>query len=104
MEAMLGMDDEQTERMLGMLRSSFPEEICNDPGSVIEEIRRFLKERRRSEKDQQKEEVEERQQQKLEEEVRTGRGSAGLVREGGEKCQSERDQQERKRKRSRRQG
>ena len=86
METMLEMDDDQTERMLGMLRSSFPEEICNDFGSMNEETRRVLKERRRREKDQQKEEVEEQQQQKQEKEVRTGRANAGLVRGEDERC------------------
>ena len=66
-EAMIGMDDEQTERMLRMLRSSFPEEVGEDPEPVIEGMRGFLQERRRREKDQQEEEAEEQQQQKQEE-------------------------------------
>ena len=43
MEAML---DEQTERMLRMIRSSFAEEVGGDPEMVIEGIRKFVQERR----------------------------------------------------------
>ena len=41
-EAMLGMVDEQTERMLRMLRSGLPEEVGNDPELVVDEIRKIL--------------------------------------------------------------
>ena len=42
MEAMLGMDDEQTERMLRMIRSSFAEKVGGDPEMVIGGIRKFV--------------------------------------------------------------
>ena len=62
-EAMLVMDDEQTEEMLIRLRSGFPEEVGNDPEPMIEGISRFLQERRRREKDQHEEAVREAEQQ-----------------------------------------
>ena len=52
MEAMLGMDDEQTERMLRMIRSSFAEVVGGDPEMVIEGIRKFVQKGRRRKKDQ----------------------------------------------------
>ena len=54
-EAMLGIGDDQTERMLRILRSGLPEEVGNDPELVIGGIRKFLRERRRKEKDRQEE-------------------------------------------------
>ena len=89
MEAMLGMGDEQTERMfrmLRMLRSGLPREVGGDPEMVIEGIRKFVQMRRQRKKDQQEETraqgADERDESNGPEEVRTGRGSAGLVRGG----------------------
>ena len=83
MEAMLGMDDEQTGRMLRMIRSSFAEVVGGDPEMVIEGIRKFVQKGRRRKKDQQEETraqgTDEREETSGPEEVRTGRGSAGLV-------------------------
>ena len=45
MEAMSEMDDEQTEKMLRMLRSSFSEELVDDPEAVVNGFRKFLQER-----------------------------------------------------------
>ena len=47
MEAMLEMDDEQTEKMLGMLRSTLPKQVDGGPEVVIDGVRRFFRERRR---------------------------------------------------------
>ena len=55
METMLGSSNKNTEEMLKRFRSSFPEEGGGDPEMVIEEIQRFLQERRQREKDQQEE-------------------------------------------------
>ena len=89
MEAMLGMDDEQTERMLRMLRSNVAEELGGDPEVMIGGIRKFMQERRQREKEQRRREElsEEMRAESTDEpevtsrvvEVKTGRGSASLV-------------------------
>ena len=92
MEAMSEMDDEQTEKMLKMLRSSFPEEVGDDPEPVVNGFTKFLQERRRTEKDQQEEtraqSTDEGEETNGSEEVKSGRGSAGCTRGGDEKCQA----------------
>ena len=86
MEAMSEMDDEQTEKMLKMLRSSFSEEVGDDPEAVVNGFRKFLQERRWREKDQQEETraqtADEGEETNGPEEVKSGRGSAGCTRGG----------------------
>ena len=93
MEAMSEMDDEQTEKMLKMLRSSFPEVVGDDPKSVVDGLRKFLQERRRREKDQQEESrvqsTDKGEETSGPEEVKSGRGSAGLVRGGDKRYQAD---------------
>ena len=92
MDAMMGMDDEQTERMMRMLRSSFPEQVVGDPEMAIEDIRIFLHERRRKDIDQREEETreaEEQQQQKQEEALRGAEQEQGKRLRFGEEEQSE---------------
>ena len=84
------MSDEKTEEMLKRIRSNFPEEVGSDPEPVIEEIRRFLQDQRWRGKGQQEEtrvqSTDERGEANGSEEVRTGRGNAGLVRGEDERC------------------
>ena len=75
-EAMVGIDDEQTERMLRMIRSSSAEEVGGDPEILIGGIKKFVQERRRRREVQREEEAGE-AKKKREKEVRTGRGNAG---------------------------
>ena len=77
MEAMVGMDDEQTERMFRMFRSNFTEEMGGDPEMVIEGIRKFVQERRQGKEEVQREEEAGEEERKQEKEARTGRGNAG---------------------------
>ena len=76
MEAMVGMDDEQTERMLRMIRSSFAEEVGGDPEMMIGGFKTFVQERRRRKVVQREEETGE-AEKKQEKEVKIGRGNAG---------------------------
>ena len=85
MEAMLGMDDEQTEKMLRMIRSNFTEEVGGDPEMVIGGIKKFVQERKRR-REVQREEETRKAKEKQEKEVRTGRGNAGLVQGEDERC------------------
>ena len=85
MEATVGMDDEQTERMLRMLRSNFTEEVGGDPEMMIGGMKKFVQERKRRREVQREEETGE-AEEKQEKEVRTGRGNAGLVRGEDERC------------------
>ena len=66
-EVMLGMDDEQTERMLRMLRSNVAEELGGDPEMVIGGIKKFVQERKRRREVQREDET-----GKAEEEAREG--------------------------------
>ena len=84
-EAMLGMDDEQTEKMLRMIRSNFTEEVGGDPEMVIGGIKKFVQERKRR-REVQREEETGKAKEKQEKEVRTGRGNAGLVQGEDERC------------------
>ena len=85
MEAMLGMDDEQTEKMLRMTRSNFTEEVGGDREMVIGGIKKFVQERKRR-REVQREEETGKAKEKQEKEVRTGRGNAGLVQGEDERC------------------
>ena len=85
MEAMLGMDDEQTEKMLRMTRSNFTEEVGGDREMVIGGIKKFVQERKRR-REVQREEETGKAKEKQEKEVRTGRGNAGLVQGDDERC------------------
>ena len=57
LEAMMGMDDEQTERMLKMLRSHVSEELGCDPEMVIGGMKKFVQERKRRREVQREEEM-----------------------------------------------
>ena len=76
MEVMLEMEDEQMEKMLGMLRSNFTEEFGGDPEMVIGGIKKFVQERKRRGEVQREQETG-RAEEKQEKEVRIGRGNAG---------------------------
>ena len=73
-EAMLGMDAEQTAKMLRMIRSNFTEEVGGDPEMVIGGIKKFVQERKRRR------------------EVQRGRDrkSEGEARDGGDNWQRQR--------------
>ena len=85
LEAMMGMDDEQTERMLKMLRSHVAVELGCDPEMVIGGMKKFMQERKRR-REVQREEETGKAEEKQEKEVRAGRGNAGIVRGEDERC------------------
>ena len=101
MEAMSEMDDEQTEKMLGMLRNILPKPVDCGPEVVIDGVTRLFRERRRGKGDQQQEtavqSTDEGEEMNGPEEMKCGRGSAGCTRGKDEKCQASKASREGKR-------
>ena len=107
LEAMMGMDDEQTERMLKMLRNHVAKELGCDPEMVIGGMKKFVQEQKRrgevvQEQQQQREEETAQQRQHEEAEARSGSNGSRKKRRNGNGSSSRKEQERRRRSKRRR--